>query len=105
MRHSACLLWPGAARPGHAGPPAGFLTGLARCDTRFLVVVPCDAPPFPAHLVERMALALASRHADPALPVTCEHGERRAHILLRGHARAFANANTLAELNDLERHD
>ena len=34
----------------YAGPLAGFLTGLERCETPFLLTVPCDTPLFPLDL-------------------------------------------------------
>ncbi len=47
-------VWPDAL-PDYAGPLAGFLTGLERCETPYLVTVPCDSPRFPLDLVERLA--------------------------------------------------
>src|SRR5439155_24304689 len=34
-------VWPDAL-PDYPGPLAGFLTGLERCETPYLVTVPCD---------------------------------------------------------------
>ena len=45
------------ALPDHAGPLAGFETGLAHCTTPWLVTVPCDCPRFPLDLVARLAQA------------------------------------------------
>jgi molybdopterin-guanine dinucleotide biosynthesis protein A len=39
-------VWPDAL-PEYPGPLAGFLAGLERCETPYLVVVPCDTPLFP----------------------------------------------------------
>jgi molybdenum cofactor guanylyltransferase len=50
-----------------AGPLAGFLVGLQRCKTPFLVTVPCDTPRFPADLVARLAEALLQNNADIAM--------------------------------------
>ena len=46
-------VWPDVLAD-YAGPLAGFLTGLERCETRWLVTVPCDTPLFPLDLVERL---------------------------------------------------
>ena len=51
-------VWPDTLSD-HAGPLAGFLTGLERCETPYLLTVPCDTPWFPADLAERMAQALS----------------------------------------------
>ena len=50
-----------------AGPLAGFLTGIERCETPYLVTVPCDTPDFPADLVERLAAALLRDDAEIAM--------------------------------------
>lgn len=49
-----------------AGPLSGFLAGLTRCQTPWLVTVPCDAPRFPADLVIRLVDALRSGLPDRA---------------------------------------
>ncbi|HXD06380.1 MAG TPA: molybdenum cofactor guanylyltransferase MobA [Burkholderiaceae bacterium] len=59
-------VWPDAL-PDYAGPLAGFLTGLERCETPFLVTVPCDTPEFPLDLVERLGAALAAGDHDIAM--------------------------------------
>ena len=38
-------VWPDGLAD-YAGPLAGFLTGLERCETPWLVTVPCDTPLF-----------------------------------------------------------
>jgi len=38
-----------------AGPLAGFLAGLEKCETDWLAAVPCDTPRFPGDLVARLA--------------------------------------------------
>lgn len=43
--------------PDFPGPLAGFLVGLERCQTAWLLTVPCDAPWFPLDLAERLAIA------------------------------------------------
>lgn len=50
-------VWPDVLAD-YAGPLAGFLTGLERCETRYLLTVPCDVPLFPADLAARLADAL-----------------------------------------------
>ena len=138
-------VWPDVLAD-YAGPLAGFLTGLERCETPYLVTVPCDSPRFPLDLVARLAAALGRDGAEIAMaaaPETDEHGQTRVRTqpvfcLLRlellesltrftqGGGRkidawtaqhktvivpfnepgddplAFANANTLAELKQLE---
>lgn len=51
----------------YAGPLAGFLTGLERCNTPYLLAVPCDTPLFPLDLARRLADALAAGDADIAM--------------------------------------
>ena len=130
-------VWPDSL-PDYAGPLAGFLTGLERCETHYLVTVPCDSPRFPLDLVARLAAALESQDAEIALaatrdgdtiqvhPVFClmksslmeslvrftHEGQRkidrwtalhRCAEVLFDDAAAFANANTTAELQQLQR--
>jgi molybdopterin-guanine dinucleotide biosynthesis protein A len=118
-------------------PDAGFLAGLERCETPYLVTVPCDSPLFPQDLVLRLVAGLEADGAEIAMAATREEGELRAQpvfslmhtdvleSLVRftasgqrkidkwtaGHrtvlvpfdeAGAFANANTLAELQQLQ---
>ena len=59
-------VWPDATS-GLAGPLSGFLVGLVRCETPYLVTVPCDCPRFPLDLVERLSNALNEAHADIAM--------------------------------------
>ena len=138
-------VWPDGLAD-YAGPLAGFLTGLERCETPFLVTVPCDTPLLPLNLVPRLAAALEAEDADIAMAAAPEVGkDGQAHIrtqpvfcLLRvelleslvrftqdggrkidawtalhktvvvpfdlpdDDPRAFCNANTLAELHQLE---
>ena len=125
-----------------AGPLAGFLTALERCETPYMLTVPCDTPLFPHDLVARLAQALEADNADIAMaaareedgqlrpqPVFClmrsnllesvvrfTHGGGRkidawtsqhkttlvAFDLPGDDTKAFFNANTLAELHQLE---
>ncbi len=71
-------VWPDIL-PDYAGPLAGFLTGLERCETPFMATVPCDSPLFPSDLVERLAAALDAGQADIAMAATVEDGVRRTH--------------------------
>jgi molybdenum cofactor guanylyltransferase len=134
-------VWPDSI-DGFAGPLAGFLTGLERCETPLLLTVPCDSPLFPLDLVERLYKAMEEQGADLAMaaapeadgsvrpqPVFCmlktelleslvkftQSGGRKIDAWTGQHrcaivpfdqsgdsAHAFANANTLAELQELE---
>jgi molybdopterin-guanine dinucleotide biosynthesis protein A len=67
-------VWPDA-QADYPGPLAGVLVGLERCETPYLVTVPCDTPNFPLDLVERLALALAAEDADIAMAATRDGGE------------------------------
>jgi molybdopterin-guanine dinucleotide biosynthesis protein A len=136
-------VWPDVLSD-YAGPLAGFLTGLERCETPWLVTVPCDTPLFPHDLVARLAQAAdqdgaeiamaAAREEDGQLraqPVFCllrrelmeslvrftHGGGRKIDAWTAQHRtvlvpfdapgdqpRAFFNANTLAELHQLEQH-
>jgi len=130
-------VWPDAL-PDYPGPLAGFLAGLERCETPYLVTVPCDSPRFPEDLVRRLADALEAGGAEIAMAATLEDGELRAQpvfalmrcevvesllrFTLSGQRKidawtatrrtvlvpfddvdAFANANTPAELQQLQR--
>jgi molybdopterin-guanine dinucleotide biosynthesis protein A len=60
--------------PDHAGPLAGWLSGLDHCRTPYLVSVPCDTPHFPADLVERLAHGLVRAQADLAVAAISTDG-------------------------------
>ncbi|MGV0983852.1 MAG: molybdenum cofactor guanylyltransferase MobA [Limnohabitans sp.] len=134
-------VWPDSI-DGYAGPLAGFLTGLERCETPLLLTVPCDSPLFPLDLLERLVQALNEQDADLAMaaapesdgqvraqPVFCllkvslleslvkftQSGGRKIDAWTAQHRcalvafdkhgddpHAFANANTLQELLQLE---
>jgi molybdopterin-guanine dinucleotide biosynthesis protein A len=64
-------VWPDTIS-GYAGPLAGFLTGLERCETDYLVSVPCDTPLFPQDLVARLAQALQDEDAEIAMAAARE---------------------------------
>ena len=131
-------VWPDTL-PDYAGPLAGFLTGLERCETPYLVTVPCDSPCFPEDLVERLAEALEAEDAEIAIaatrdadairthPVFCLMkaslieslvrftaagqrkidrwtGQHRCAEVVFDDSSAFVNANTTAELQQLQTH-
>ena len=74
-------VWPDVLAD-YAGPLAGFLTGLERCETPYLVTAPCDTPLFPLDLVERLATAIASSGADIAM-VAAPEADAQGHTTLR----------------------
>ena len=121
----------------YPGPLAGWLTGLAHCETPYLLTVPCDTPGFPTDLSARLAEALSREGAEIAMAATVEHGrlqlqpvfclvnallldslaaylksgerkidrwtaQHRCATVVFDDTGAFANANTLAELQALE---
>ena len=66
-------VWPDGLED-YAGPLAGFLTGLARCDTPYLLTAPCDTPRLPLDLARRLADGLQNQNADIAMAVAPEAG-------------------------------
>jgi molybdopterin-guanine dinucleotide biosynthesis protein A len=68
-------VWPDVLAD-YAGPLAGFLTGLERCETSYRVSVPCDTPRFPLDLVERLAAALEREDAEIAMAAGLETDEQ-----------------------------
>jgi molybdenum cofactor guanylyltransferase len=134
-------VWPDVIAD-YAGPLAGFLTALERCETSWLVTAPCDTPLFPLDLVSRLAEAAQQQGAEIAMaaareedgqirtqPVFCllqvdlleslvrftHGGGRKIDAWTAQHRtavvtfdqpgddpRAFFNANTLAQLLQLE---
>jgi molybdopterin-guanine dinucleotide biosynthesis protein A len=64
-------VWPDASAD-FAGPLSGFLVGLERCDTPYLLTVPCDTPRLPLDLAERLAQALVREDADMAMAAAPE---------------------------------
>ncbi|MBA4265684.1 MAG: molybdenum cofactor guanylyltransferase MobA [Comamonadaceae bacterium] len=51
----------------YAGPLAGFMTGLERCETRYLLTVPCDTPLYPLDLAVRLAKAFENDATEIAM--------------------------------------
>ena len=73
-------VWPDAISAGsesYPGPLAGFLAGLAHCETPYLVTVPCDTPNFPVDLVARLAAALVDQDAELAMAATQQDGQQQ----------------------------
>ncbi|MEQ1659079.1 MAG: molybdenum cofactor guanylyltransferase MobA, partial [Hylemonella sp.] len=68
-------VWPDVLAD-YAGPLAGFLTGLERCETPYLVTAPCDSPRFPLDLVARLAEAMDREQAEIAMAAAPEKDER-----------------------------
>lgn len=70
-------VWPDASAD-FAGPLSGFLVGLERAETPYVLTVPCDTPRLPLDLAERLAEALLREDADIAMaaaPETDAHGQ------------------------------
>ena len=67
-------VWPDTISD-YAGPLAGFLTGLERCETPYLLTVPCDTPLFPLDLATRLAEAMDRDNADIAMAAGREGGD------------------------------
>ncbi len=61
--------------PDFPGPLAGMLTGLERCETPYLVTVPCDTPYFPDDLAARLARGALESGVDIATAYTREGDE------------------------------
>lgn len=70
-------VWPDASAD-FAGPLSGFLVGLERAETPYVLAVPCDTPRLPLDLAERLAEALVREDADIAMaaaPETDDQGQ------------------------------
>ena len=70
-------VWPDASAD-FAGPLSGFLVGLERAETPYVLTVPCDTPRLPLDLAERLAAAMVREDADIAMaaaPETDAHGQ------------------------------
>ncbi|MDR7149478.1 molybdopterin-guanine dinucleotide biosynthesis protein A [Hydrogenophaga palleronii] len=62
-----------------AGPLAGFMTGLERCETPYLLTVPCDTPLYPLDLAVRLAQAFEKEDTEIAMAAAREEdGQLRA---------------------------
>ena len=70
-------VWPDASAD-FAGPLSGFLVGLERAETPYVLTVPCDTPRLPLDLAERLAAAMVRDNADIAMAAAPEgdgHGQ------------------------------
>jgi molybdopterin-guanine dinucleotide biosynthesis protein A len=70
-------VWPDASAD-FAGPLSGFLVGLERAETPYVLTVPCDTPRLPLDLAERLATAMVREDADIAMaaaPETDDQGQ------------------------------
>jgi molybdopterin-guanine dinucleotide biosynthesis protein A len=70
-------VWPDASAD-FAGPLSGFLVGLERAETPYVLTVPCDTPRLPLDLAERLAAGLIREDADIAMaaaPETDDSGQ------------------------------
>lgn len=70
-------VWPDASAD-FAGPLSGFLAGMERADTPYILTVPCDTPRLPLDLAQRLGEALVREDADIAMaaaPETDAHGQ------------------------------
>ena len=71
-------VWPDTLSD-YAGPLAGFMTGLERCETPYLLTVPCDTPLFPFDLAQRLAQAFEDDSTEIAMAAALEEdGQLRA---------------------------
>ena len=74
-------VWPDASAD-FAGPLSGFLVGLERAETPYVLTVPCDTPRLPLDLAERLAQALVREDADIAMAAAPE-ASRDGHTEIR----------------------
>ncbi len=73
-------VWPDASAD-FAGPLSGFLVGLERAETPYVLTVPCDTPRLPLDLAERLAAAMVREDADIAMAAAPEIDDSgQAHI-------------------------
>ena len=64
-------VWPDASAD-FAGPLSGFLVGLERAETTYVLTVPCDTPRLPLDLAERLSQALIRENAEIAMAAAPE---------------------------------
>jgi molybdopterin-guanine dinucleotide biosynthesis protein A len=67
-------VWPDGLAD-YPGPLAGFLTGLERCESPYMLTVPCDTPLLPLDLAQRLTAALEAQNADIAMAAAPEVGK------------------------------
>jgi len=92
-------VWPDVLAD-YAGPLAGFLTGLERCETPYLVTAPCDTPLLPLDLVPRLAEALAREDAQIAMAAGPEPGRDGVAATRTQPVFCLLRADLLESLND-----
>ena len=85
-------VWPDTLSD-YAGPLAGFLTGLERAETPYLLTVPCDTPRFPLDLARRLAAAFDDPATDIAMASAPETSQR-SHCSLRSKMRPANSSAT-----------
>lgn len=64
-------VWPDSLAD-FAGPLAGFMAGLERCETPYLLTTPCDTPLFPLDLARRLATAFEDDSVEIAMAAARE---------------------------------
>jgi molybdopterin-guanine dinucleotide biosynthesis protein A len=64
-------VWPDASAD-FAGPLSGFLVGLERAETPYVLTVPCDTPRLPLDLAQRLADAIVREGAEIAMAAAPE---------------------------------
>ena len=75
-------VWPDASSD-FAGPLSGFLVGLERAETPYVLTVPCDTPRLPRDLAERLSTALIQNNADIAMAADHERQTQPVFCLLK----------------------
>lgn len=66
-----------------AGPLAGIAAGLAACTTPYLMVMPCDMPLLPEHVIERLWQPIADHtNSEEKNLVTVAHDGQRVQVLV-----------------------
>ena len=92
-------VWPDSVAD-YAGPLAGFLTGLERCETPYLVTAPCDTPLLPLDLIPRLAQALKREDAQIAMAAGPEPGRNGVAATRTQPVFCLLRADLLESLND-----
>jgi molybdopterin-guanine dinucleotide biosynthesis protein A len=75
-------VWPDASSD-FAGPLSGFLVGLERAETPYVLTVPCDTPRLPLDLAERLSTALIQNNVDIAMAADHEQQTQPVFCLLK----------------------
>ncbi len=62
------------------GPLGGIQAGLSKCETPYMISIPCDVPKIPLNICEKLYLKLLEEKADCAMPLTTDiNGIERTH--------------------------